>query len=98
MRIIGAIFIFGLSCLIGSSNGVLGFLEAWAIIGIFAMIGSISCIFLGLPHLAYRGHRLETNPEEIDVETMTYRHMSAWGWSGFFMLGLIGAIVANVIV
>jgi hypothetical protein len=87
MRIIGALFIFGLSYLIGSHDGVLGFLEAWAIIGIFVMVG----VVIGL--------LLSTKPaiESGDINR-AYNCMMLCSWSGFFAFGLVGALIANMII
>jgi hypothetical protein len=98
MRIIGAIFIFGLSYLIGSHDGVLGFLEAWTIIGVFAMVGSFVGLFVSLRMVVAGADALGEDPSEQEAMAFLKDTMSVWTYSGLFAFGLVGAIIANMVV
>lgn len=100
MRIIGGIFIFVLSLIVSTNRGVLGFFEAWAIIGGLAFVGSMICLMFGTTRLGAMPW-VEMGVNELSVEDaaqMVKRHMSIWSWTGFFVCGSVGALLASMVV
>jgi hypothetical protein len=101
MRLIGALLVFGAAYLIGRDAGVVGYLESWALIAVCAMAGGFAGTLMSLDALARKTIAdvgLDDESTDGEVEFFLKGHMSRWGWSGALAGGVIGALLATVVV
>lgn len=99
MTLVGMLLVFGLSYLVGADRGLVGFVEAWAIIGSIAFVGALVCLFMSLPRFVAKTSYMDVDDvSESQAERMFGRHMGSWAYGGFAIFAIVGALVANAVI
>lgn len=102
MTLVGALLILIAACLIGAPHGALGFVEAWAIVGVGVMVGVVVGIFWSLPRFVTKSRALTDQEAELlddaGVERMFKGHMSRYAYGCALVGYVIGVLVAMAVV
>jgi hypothetical protein len=101
MTFLGGLLVLGAAYLIGRDVGAYGFFLSWFLIAACAMAGMITCLLLSLPALARKTDEdvgFDDDTSDGEVESFLKGHIGRWGWSGAFIGGVIGALLATVVI